>query len=259
MMPALLTSTSIPCASVRERAHVVEPREVGDDGACGAGARSPAPRGAPRSRPCTTMSWPRSTSSAASARPRPSVDAGDQDRGHETSSMRVIAGHYGGRPPEGAARATPPGRPRTACARRCSPSWPRASHGARVLDLFAGSGALGLEALSRGADSVTFVDDAPAAIRAVKANLRGARRASARSGAPTPSASSARASGSGAPIRSCLPRPPVPAWRSASGAAVGGPPRRAGARGGGGGRERQTGAARRSACPSTTNAATATP
>jgi 16S rRNA (guanine966-N2)-methyltransferase len=40
-----------------------------------------------------------------------------------------------------------------------------------VLDLFAGSGALGLEALSRGAQSVTFVDDAPAAIRAVEANL----------------------------------------------------------------------------------------
>ena len=43
--------------------------------------------------------------------------------------------------------------------------------GARVLDLFAGSGALGLEALSRGAAQVTFVDAAPAAIRAVRANL----------------------------------------------------------------------------------------
>ena len=42
---------------------------------------------------------------------------------------------------------------------------------ARVLDLFAGSGALGLEALSRGAHDVTFVDDAPAAIKAVQANL----------------------------------------------------------------------------------------
>ena len=43
--------------------------------------------------------------------------------------------------------------------------------GARVLDLFAGSGALGIEALSRGAKDATFVDSAPAAIRAVKANL----------------------------------------------------------------------------------------
>jgi 16S rRNA (guanine966-N2)-methyltransferase len=43
--------------------------------------------------------------------------------------------------------------------------------GARVLDLFAGSGALGLEALSRGAAGATFVDSAPAAIRALRANL----------------------------------------------------------------------------------------
>jgi 16S rRNA (guanine966-N2)-methyltransferase len=43
--------------------------------------------------------------------------------------------------------------------------------GARVLDLFAGSGALGIEALSRGAASATFVDSAPAAIRVVRANL----------------------------------------------------------------------------------------
>jgi 16S rRNA (guanine966-N2)-methyltransferase len=43
--------------------------------------------------------------------------------------------------------------------------------GARVLDLFAGSGALGLEALSRGASAATFVDDDPKAIAAVKANL----------------------------------------------------------------------------------------
>jgi 16S rRNA (guanine966-N2)-methyltransferase len=42
---------------------------------------------------------------------------------------------------------------------------------ARVLDLFAGSGALGLEALSRGASAATFVDDDPKAIAAVKANL----------------------------------------------------------------------------------------
>jgi 16S rRNA (guanine966-N2)-methyltransferase len=42
---------------------------------------------------------------------------------------------------------------------------------ARVLDLFAGSGALGLEALSRGAERATFVDDDPKAIAAVKANL----------------------------------------------------------------------------------------
>lgn len=42
---------------------------------------------------------------------------------------------------------------------------------ATVLDLFAGSGALGIEALSRGAAHVTFVDSAPDALRAVRENL----------------------------------------------------------------------------------------
>ena len=40
-----------------------------------------------------------------------------------------------------------------------------------MLDLFAGSGALGIEALSRGAAEATFVDSAPGAIRAIRANL----------------------------------------------------------------------------------------
>lgn len=43
--------------------------------------------------------------------------------------------------------------------------------GAEVLDLFAGSGALGIEALSRGASHVTFVDSSPQALRAVRENL----------------------------------------------------------------------------------------
>ena len=43
--------------------------------------------------------------------------------------------------------------------------------GANVLDLFAGSGALGLEALSRGAASATFVESAPSALAALRANI----------------------------------------------------------------------------------------
>jgi 16S rRNA (guanine966-N2)-methyltransferase len=43
--------------------------------------------------------------------------------------------------------------------------------GARVLDLFAGSGAIGLEALSRGAVRVVFVESDPRAIRVIRANL----------------------------------------------------------------------------------------
>lgn len=43
--------------------------------------------------------------------------------------------------------------------------------GARVVDLFAGSGALGIEALSRGADHATFVDSDAAAHAAIRRNL----------------------------------------------------------------------------------------
>lgn len=47
--------------------------------------------------------------------------------------------------------------------------------GARVLDLYAGSGALGIEALSRGAASVTFVDLSRWCVAAIKINLAAAR------------------------------------------------------------------------------------
>lgn len=43
--------------------------------------------------------------------------------------------------------------------------------GATVVDLFAGSGAMGIEALSRGARHATFVESAPAALAAIRANL----------------------------------------------------------------------------------------
>jgi 16S rRNA (guanine966-N2)-methyltransferase len=43
--------------------------------------------------------------------------------------------------------------------------------GKRVLDLFAGSGALGIEALSRGAATVSFVEHAPGVLRCLRQNL----------------------------------------------------------------------------------------
>jgi 16S rRNA (guanine966-N2)-methyltransferase len=64
----------------------------------------------------------------------------------------------------------------------------------RVLDLFAGSGALGIEALSRGAAGAVFVDRAPRAIEAIRTNLAtlgieaGVHRAQARSWLRTASA-----------------------------------------------------------------------
>jgi 16S rRNA (guanine966-N2)-methyltransferase len=84
--------------------------------------------------------------------------------------MRVVAGAYGGRrlvaPPGDATRPTSD-RVREALFSVLGPS----IVGARVLDLYAGSGALGIEALSRGAGAAVFVDRAPAAIKAIRANL----------------------------------------------------------------------------------------
>ncbi len=45
----------------------------------------------------------------------------------------------------------------------------------KVLDLFAGSGALGIEALSRGAESAVFVDSLPSAMEIVRENVKKAR------------------------------------------------------------------------------------
>jgi 16S rRNA (guanine966-N2)-methyltransferase len=83
--------------------------------------------------------------------------------------VRIVAGRFGGRrlaAPRAAAT-----RPTADRVREALFSVLGDVGGARVLDLFAGSGALGLEALSRGAAEATFVDSSPAAIRAVRANL----------------------------------------------------------------------------------------
>ncbi|HZT53769.1 MAG TPA: 16S rRNA (guanine(966)-N(2))-methyltransferase RsmD [Gaiellaceae bacterium] len=52
--------------------------------------------------------------------------------------------------------------------------------GARVLDLYAGSGALGIEALSRGAASAVFVEQDPDAVRTIERNLDRLRLTGAR-------------------------------------------------------------------------------
>ena len=83
--------------------------------------------------------------------------------------MRIIAGtHRGARiaAPKGAATRPTGDRVREAAFNLIGPL-----DGAAVLDLFAGSGALGLEALSRGAASVTFVEADRAACRTIADNL----------------------------------------------------------------------------------------
>ena len=76
------------------------------------------------------------------------------------NSVRIIGGGWRGRRVSfpGCSRACGP-RP-IGCARPCSIGCSTDVAGARCLDLFAGSGALGLEALSRGAKEVVFVEQA---------------------------------------------------------------------------------------------------
>jgi 16S rRNA (guanine966-N2)-methyltransferase len=83
--------------------------------------------------------------------------------------MRIVAGRHKGR-----RLRTPPGsgtRPTADKVREALFSILGTVDGLRVLDLYAGSGALGIEALSRGAASATFVDSARPALAAIRANL----------------------------------------------------------------------------------------
>ena len=86
--------------------------------------------------------------------------------------MRVVAGSAKGRP-----LVAPPGRDTRPTSDRVRESIFNALFsldavdGATVLDLFAGSGALGIEALSRGAARCTFVESVRPALDAVRTNL----------------------------------------------------------------------------------------
>ena len=89
--------------------------------------------------------------------------------------MRIIAGHWRGR-----SLVVPPGnitRPTADRVREALFSMLASRlgsfEGLRVLDGFAGTGALGLEALSRGAAHATFVESDGAAVKAIKANIAG--------------------------------------------------------------------------------------
>jgi len=88
--------------------------------------------------------------------------------------MRLIAGKHRGRrltPPPGLDTRPTADRARQALFNILSHGRWVDVDGARVVDVFAGSGALGLEALSRGAAHVTFVDQHAAAIAAIRQNV----------------------------------------------------------------------------------------
>lgn len=83
--------------------------------------------------------------------------------------MRIVAGRHKGRrlrAPAGAGTRPTSDKVREALFSILGPV-----DGLHVLDLYAGSGALGIEALSRGADSATFVESARPALTAIRANL----------------------------------------------------------------------------------------
>jgi 16S rRNA (guanine966-N2)-methyltransferase len=83
--------------------------------------------------------------------------------------LRIVGGEFAGRrltAPRGGRTRPTPDRVREALFSILG----QLDH-ARVLDLYAGSGALGIEALSRGAAQATFVDSDAAAAHAVRANL----------------------------------------------------------------------------------------
>jgi len=85
--------------------------------------------------------------------------------------MRIIAGHAGGRhlrSPEGMGTRPMMDRAREALFSSLGALIP----GSRVLDLYAGSGSLGLEALSRGAESAVFVEQGRSALEALRENVR---------------------------------------------------------------------------------------
>lgn len=86
--------------------------------------------------------------------------------------MRIVAGTAGGRrlrAPEGSGTRPTTDRIREAVFNSLTSA--RAVVDARAVDLFAGSGALGIEALSRGAAHVEFVEADPAAIAVIHDNL----------------------------------------------------------------------------------------
>ena len=83
--------------------------------------------------------------------------------------MRIIAGYVKGMPLAVPRRGVRPTSDRTRAA--IFSSLGERVMGARVLDLFAGTGALGLEAASRGATDVTFVESAPDALETLEGNV----------------------------------------------------------------------------------------
>ncbi len=130
-----------------------------------AGARDAAgTRGCDGAQPMTIADWRRGVPF------RNPQSAIRNARGAGVGTIRIIAGEFGGR-----RLKTPTGDKVRPTAGRVREAWfsilQRPIRGARVLDLFAGSGALGLEALSRGAVTADFVELHRPSLATLRANI----------------------------------------------------------------------------------------
>ncbi len=165
--------------TVDAAAGVVLERTVGDAVEAGASlaavfSRDPARRRAGERRARDRLHRGSGEAAGPAPRARPRGRGGRELM--ETATMRVVGGAWRGRPLQApAGRNT---RPTSDKVREAvfdvlgalpEADPPPAGHVA--LDVFAGSGALGIEALSRGAARCTFVESAPPALRALRGNL----------------------------------------------------------------------------------------
>ncbi|MEM6577962.1 MAG: 16S rRNA (guanine(966)-N(2))-methyltransferase RsmD [Pseudomonadota bacterium] len=93
--------------------------------------------------------------------------------------MRIVGGTFGGRKLASLGKGDPDAQLRPTSDRMreslfnvLSARYSDQLDGARVLDLFAGTGALGLEALSRGAEAAAFIETGRVALRVLRDNIR---------------------------------------------------------------------------------------
>ena len=127
--------------------------------------------------------------------------------------MRIVAGTFRGRQlvaPKGQSTRPTADRTRQALYNVLEHApWTIALQGKRIIDAFAGSGALGLEAISRGATSCLFFDHGAAARDAIGANIEALKLADrTRIDRRDPTTLSARSNGDGAPFDLVFLDPP---------------------------------------------------
>ena len=132
--------------------------------------------------------------------------------------VRVVAGKWGGRTiraPRGTSVRPTTDRVREAVFAILGDD----VEGSVVLDLFAGTGAMAIESLSRGAAGAVLVESSPAALDALRANLAALEAEGARLSPPRLPGGGPEALREGEDVRSRVPRPPV---RQGAGRPVGG-------------------------------------